>query len=114
MEITQELLQEKINNGEKLVVDFWAPWCGPCKVMKPAFEKVSEHYRNENSEVQLFTLNVEENKEFAAKLGIRAIPTVKGFSNGKESFTKSGAGAIDCRVDESYVKKLLGYFKRRG
>ena len=90
MEITQELLQKKINNGEKLVVDFWAPWCGPCKVMKPAFEKVSEHYRNENSEVQLFTLNVEENKEFAAQLGIRAIPTVKSFSDGKEVYSQPG------------------------
>ena len=90
MEITQELLQEKINNGEKLIVDFWAPWCGPCKVMKPVFEKVSEEFRNENSEVQLFTLNVEENKEFASSLGIRAIPTVKSFSGGKEVFSQPG------------------------
>lgn len=90
MEITQELLQEKINNGEKLIVDFWAPWCGPCKVMKPVFEKVSEEFRNENSEVQLFTLNVEENKEFAASLGIRAIPTVKSFSGGEEIYSQPG------------------------
>ena len=90
MEITQELLQEKINNGEKLVVDFWAPWCGPCKMMKPVFEKVAEKYRNENSNVQLYTLNVEENKEFAAELGIRAIPTVKSFANGKEQFSRPG------------------------
>ena len=90
MEITQELLQEKINNGEKLIVDFWAPWCGPCKVMKPVFEKVSEEFRNENSEVQLFTLNVEENKEFASSLGIRAIPTVKSFSGGKEIYSQPG------------------------
>jgi thioredoxin len=90
MEITQELLQEKINNGEKLIVDFWAPWCRPCGVMKPVFEKVSEHYRNENSEVQLFTLNVEENKEFASQLGIRAIPTVKSFSGGKEVYSQPG------------------------
>jgi thioredoxin len=90
MEITQELLQEKINNGEKLIVDFWAPWCRPCGVMKPVFEKVSEHYRNENSEVQLFTLNVEENKEFASQLGIRSIPTVKSFLGGKEVYSQPG------------------------
>ena len=101
MEITQELLQEKINNGEKLIVDFWAPWCGPCKVMKPVFEKVSEEFRNENSEVQLFTLNVEENKEFAASLGIRAIPTVKSFSGGKEIYSQPGMQM------ESQIKQLV-------
>ena len=100
MEITQELLQEKINNGEKLVVDFWAPWCGPCKVMKPAFEKVSEEYRKENSEVQLFTLNVEENKEFAAELGIRAIPTVKTFVGGEQKFSSPGV------LREDRIKEL--------
>ena len=90
MEITSEELKQKIENGEKLMVDFWAPWCGPCRVMKPMFEKVSEQYRNENSEVQLFTLNVEENKEFSSKLGIRAIPTIKSFANGKEQFSRPG------------------------
>jgi thioredoxin-like negative regulator of GroEL len=69
--------------------------------MKPAFEKVSEQYRNENSEVQLFTLNVEENKEFAAQLGIRAIPTVKSFSAGKEVYSQPGMQM------ESQIKQLV-------
>jgi thioredoxin 1 len=90
MEITQELLQEKIKNGEKLIVDFHAKWCGPCKVMKPVFEKLAEEYRNENSEVQLYTMDVELNKEFAAELGVRAIPTVKSFSDGKEVYSQPG------------------------
>ena len=101
MEITQELLQEKINNGEKLIVDFWAPWCRPCGIMKPIFEKVSEQYRNENSEVQLFTLNVEENKEFASQLGIRSIPTVKSFSNGEEVYSQPGMQM------ETQIKQLV-------
>ena len=100
MEITKEELKQKIENGEKLVVDFWAPWCGPCKTMKPIFERVSEEYRDENSEVQLYTLNVEENKEFAAELGIRAIPTVKTFSNGEQKFSSPGMLA------EAKIKEL--------
>jgi thioredoxin len=100
MEITKEDLKQKIENGEKLVIDFWAPWCGPCKVMKPVFERVSEEYRNENSEVQLFTLNVEENKEFAAELGIRAIPTVKTFSGGEQKFSSPGM------LQEGRIKEL--------
>jgi thioredoxin len=100
MEITKEDLKQKIENGEKLVIDFWAPWCGPCKVMKPVFERASEEYRNENSEVQLFTLNVEENKEFAAELGIRAIPTVKTFSGGEQKFSSPGM------LQEGRIKEL--------
>ena len=100
MEITKEDLKQKIENGEKLVIDFWAPWCGPCKVMKPVFERVSEEYRNENSEVQLFTLNVEENKQFAAELGIRAIPTVKTFVGGEQKFSSPGV------LREDRIKEL--------
>ena len=90
MEITTEELKQKIENGDKLIIDFWGTWCGPCKVMKPAFEKVAEEYRRENSEVQLYTMDVDKNKEFAASLGIRAIPTVKSFSGGKEVYSQPG------------------------
>jgi thioredoxin len=90
MEITTEELKQKIENGDKLIVDFWGTWCQPCRVMKPAFEKVAEEYRRENSEVQLYTMDIDKNKEFAASLGIRAIPTVKSFSGGKEVHTQSG------------------------
>jgi thioredoxin 2 len=96
MEITQELLKEKINNGEKLIVDFWAPWCGPCKVVKPLFEKVSE-----TTDVQMYTLNVEENKEIAGALGIRAIPTIKSFDGGKEVSNNVGT------LQESQIKDLV-------
>ena len=96
MEITQELLQEKINNGEKLIVDFWAPWCGPCKVMKPLFEKVAS-----TTDVQMFTLNIEENKEVASSLGIRAIPTIKSFNDGKEISNNVGM------IQESRITQLV-------
>lgn len=101
MEITTEELKQKIENGEKLIVDFWGTWCGPCKVMKPVFEKVAEEYRNENSEVQLYTMDVDKNKEFAASLGIRAIPTVKSFSDGKEVYSQPGMQM------ESQIKQLV-------
>jgi len=90
MEITTEELKQKIENGDKIIVDFHAKWCGPCKVMKPTFEKLAEEYRNENSEVQLYTMDVELNQEFAASLGVRAVPTVKSFSGGKEVYSQPG------------------------
>ena len=64
MEITTLELQEKIKNGEKLIVDFWANFCGPCRMMKPVFDKVSEEFRNENSDVQLYTMDIDQNKDY--------------------------------------------------
>ena len=96
MEITQQQLMEKINNGEKLIVDFWAPWCGPCKVMKPLFEKVAS-----TTDVQMFTLNIEENKEVASSLGIRAIPTIKSFNDGKEVSNNVGM------IQETRITQLV-------
>ena len=95
MEIKQEELKQKIQNGEKLIVDFWAPWCGPCRMVKPLFEKVSTEV-----ETQMYTLNVDENKEIAIELGIRSIPTIKSFSNGKESESHTGI------ISESKLKDL--------
>lgn len=90
MEITSQELKNKINNGENIIVDFWAPWCGPCKVMKPMFEAASKELTEQNSNVQLYTFNIEEDRDFISTLQIRSVPTIKAYSNGKELFTEIG------------------------
>jgi len=107
MEITTEELKQKIENGDKLIVDFWGTWCQPCRVMKPAFEKLSEEYRNQNSEVQLYTMDVDKNKEFASSLGIRSIPTVKSFSDGKEVYSQPGM-QMEGQIKELVTNLLNG------
>jgi thioredoxin 1 len=101
MEITQEELRQKIKNGDKLIIDFWAKFCGPCKVMKPTFDKVSEEYRNKDSKVKLYTLDVEENRDLAVELGVRAVPTLKSFSEGKEVYSQPGMKT------ESQIKEIV-------
>jgi thioredoxin 1 len=98
MEITGNELQEKINNGDKLVVDFFANWCGPCLMMKPTFEKVA----NENtSDVQIYTMDIDNNREFVSSLGIRSIPTIKVFNGGEVTDTKVGV------LQEQGIKELI-------
>ena len=90
MEITTKELKEKIQNGEKFLVDFYTSYCGPCKVMKPWFEKVAKEM-NETDGTKLYLFNIETDKEFAInELGIRSVPTVKGFSEGKEVYSNVG------------------------
>lgn len=90
MEITTKELKQKIENGDKLIIDFWGPWCGPCKIMKPTFDKVAEQMRNSNSEVQLYTMDVDKNKDMVMELGLRGVPTIKTFSGGKEITSNTG------------------------
>ena len=87
MEITSVELQEKINSGKKVIVEFWAEWCGPCKMMKPLFERVSSQ---NTSNVEMYTMNVDMNKEIAVSLGIRSIPTIKVFQNSDIIDTRVG------------------------
>ena len=87
MEITSVELQEKINSGKKVIVEFWAEWCGPCKMMKPLFERVASQ---NTSNVEMYTMNVDLNKEIAASLGIRSIPTIKVFQNSNIIDTRVG------------------------
>ena len=87
MEITSVELQEKINSGKKVIVEFWAEWCGPCKMMKPLFERVASQ---NTSNVEMYTMNVDMNKEIAASLGIRSIPTIKVFQNSDIIDTRVG------------------------
>ena len=98
MEISSVDLQQKINNGDKLIVEFWADWCGPCKMMKPIFERVAS---NNTSEVQMYTLNIDNNREVAMALGIRSIPTVKMFNSGEVINTQVGI------MNESQINGLV-------
>ena len=87
MEITSVELQEKINNGNKIILKLGAPWCGPCRIMDPIFEKVASE---NTSDVEMYTTNVDLNREVSAALGVRSIPTVKVFNAGQVIETKVG------------------------
>jgi thioredoxin 2 len=105
MEISGEELRLKIKNGDKMIIDFWAPWCGPCKMMKPMFETASRNLMEQQSGVELFTFNVEEDRELTAELNIRSVPTIKGFSDGKEMFSEVGVKPTNVIME--MPKKLL-------
>lgn len=90
MEITSTELKNKIKNGEKLLIDFYGVWCGPCKIMKPMFESVSQTLKEQNSDIQLYTFDIDSDRDFVSELGLRSVPTIKAFSDGKEVFTEVG------------------------
>lgn len=81
-----------------VVVDFWAPWCGPCKIISPLIEELAKDYAGK---VKVGKLNVDENPETASKYGVMSIPTVFVFKNGQPVKTLIGA-----QGKESYQKAI--------
>ncbi len=92
----------RINKSAKpVIVDLWAPWCGPCRAMQPAFKQISQKYAEE---VFVFKINADESPEVLRALGVRGIPTVIGFSHGKEILRRTGmqsAQALDVIFDST-------------
>ncbi|MCF6461052.1 thioredoxin [Clostridium sp. Cult3] len=72
--------QEVLENDLPVLVDFWAPWCGPCKAVGPVLEELSTKY---SDKIKFVKLNVDENPEIAGEYRIMSIPTIKIFKKGK-------------------------------
>ncbi len=79
IKVTDIDFQEILQNNDLVLVDFWAPWCGPCKAIAPVLEEIA----NENSNVVIAKMNTDENPNTASQHGIMSIPTMMIFKNGE-------------------------------
>ena len=89
IEVDADVLARAARNDDlPLVADFWAPWCGPCRMMAPEFTKAAGTLQGQ---ARLVKLNTEDHQEAGRKYGIRGIPTMVAFSGGREVKRQSGA-----------------------
>ena len=98
-QLTQTNLDDTINNNDIVVIDFWAPWCGPCQTFKPIFEQAAEKHED----AVFASCNTEEQSELAAMFQIQSIPTLVVFRDGIGIFGQPGmlpAEALDELIDK--------------
>jgi thioredoxin 1 len=87
MEITdKDFKQEVLDSKQLVLIDFWAPWCGPCKMLGPILEDLAQEVNN----VKIVKINIDENLEVPSQLGIRSIPTMMLYKGGENIATKIG------------------------
>ena len=95
-DITQENFDEKVLKAKGTVlVDFWAPWCGPCRQQAPIIEELLAERPG-----QIFKVNVDHGQDFAARFGIRSIPTLVFFKNGEVAETLVGVHTKSTILDK--------------
>ena len=97
IKITSENFEsEVVNSGKTFLLDFWAPWCGPCKAMAPVVDAIAERF---DGQYKFCKVNVDENKELAKTYNIMSIPTLIVFKNGKVNNIMTGTAASNDIVD---------------
>ena len=82
-----EFESEVINSKLPVIIDFWAEWCGPCRMLSPILDQLSEEMEGK---VKIVKMNIDENPETPSKFGVRGIPTMLLFKEGKQIATKVG------------------------
>ena len=81
--------KEVIHSDRKVLLDFWAPWCGPCRAVVPLVEEIAV----ERSDIKVGKINVDENPQLASRFGVMSIPTLVVMENGKILYKAGGAGS---------------------
>ena len=99
LELNAQNFADTVKNNEVVVVDFWAPWCGPCRMIAPIIEELAEEYKEKG--VVVGKVNTDEAPEIAGQFGIRSIPTVIFFKNGEAVDAMIGAAP-----KQMYVEKI--------
>lgn len=102
LEFTDSNYKELIESGKPAVIDFWATWCGPCRMVGPIIEELAESY---GDKVSIGKCDVDNNTDITVEFGIRNIPTVLFFKDGK--LVDKQVGSANKSVFEDKIKALL-------
>ena len=101
--ITDSEFEEKVlKSGTPVLVDFWAPWCGPCRMAEPVLEELSEQYEGK---ALIMKVNIDENQSSASKYSVMSIPTTVLFKDGQEIGRQIGFAGKN--IFEDLIKKAL-------
>ncbi|MDJ0791268.1 MAG: thioredoxin [Acidimicrobiia bacterium] len=105
IEMTKDTIHSTIEDNDIVLIDFWADWCGPCKMFGPTYEKVSEKYADDDLSIAFAKVDTEDQQELAAGFGIMSIPTLVAFRDQIGVFSQAGA------LPEEALDDLIGQIK---